>query len=336
MLKSAPRTTALIVSWYLRYVWKQPHDGGLFPWLSNRDLLGDMAVEQQAVGKGDDRALFHALITLAMFQRLRDTYVARILRSIPKADAEELTSSSQLYQLAKASGCVHSGTQEGLLKVCDLAKEKETRLATCSANPTCDCHLKRHTTLLRRYGHFGKIPTSAALALFEAWEGSLSALHVRVLREHDSPLDRARALEAEISRVWRVNKKVASMFLSVVSAPDLGLETPPWQEGIDWSWFLPIDVNIDKFLFSMGWAGPWSYDARRQAVLSLSRKVALSRIHSGLRDYNPRLVLQAINRFMSSSNRREAATDCSHLAPVSCATCPPALRGLCPFGELPV
>ena len=29
-------------------------------------------------------------------------------------------------------------------------------LGACSANPDTACHLKRHTVLLKRYGHFGK------------------------------------------------------------------------------------------------------------------------------------------------------------------------------------
>jgi len=302
-----------IVDWYIRNYWKKAHDGGLFPWLSSRDQLGEMAVSIESVLNGGDQGLFKVLIVLSMFQRLRDTFVTRILRSFSEEAAAELTNPGFLLDLAKSSGCPHSATQESLRNVCDLMKDGATRLGACSTNPNCPCYLKRHTVLLRRYGHFGKVPTSAALALSEDWGGSLTALKARVFQGHEDPLARAKVLEREICRVWRIDKKVACMFLSAVSAPDLGLETPPWQVGIDWTWFLPIDVNIDRFLHNVGWSGPWTYEARRKAIHSLSEKVRLGLIKSGLKDYNPRLVLQAINRFMSKSNRREAPSDCSLL-----------------------
>jgi hypothetical protein len=290
-----------------------------------------MAVDSHAVELGDERALFKSLITLAMFQRLKDTLVAQILRSLPQAEAEELTDAGRLYLLASGSGCPHTASQESLLKVCDLTKDPVSRLGKCSVNQSCSCYLKRHTVLLRRYGHFGKMPTSAALALYESWGGSFLALRTRIFQEHGNPLARAKALEVELSRVWRVDKKVACMFLSAISAPNLGLKAPPWEEGMDWTWFLPIDVNIDKFLLAVGWTGPWTYEARRQAILSISKEIPLGSLKAGLRDYNPRFVLQAINRFMSRPNRREAISDCSRLAPASCADCPTPLAAICPL-----
>lgn len=333
MHKSTRYTTEFIVGWYFIHIWKQAHDGGLFPWLSNEQELGFFAIDSQAVEMGDDRALFKTLITLAMFQRLRDTFVVKILRSLSREDVAELTDPERLFFLARTGGCSHSATQESLQKVCNLAKDPQTGVGICAANPDCVCYLKRHTILLRRYGHFGKIPTSAALALQDSWGGSLSALRSRVFMDHLDPLVRSQALEAELNRVWRINKKVASMFLSAISAPDLGLETPPWRKGLDWTWFLPIDVNIDKFLVSVGWGGPWTYAARRQAILDLSKEVSLASFQPGLQDYNPRLVLQAINRFMSKPNRRAISTDCSFQAPHSCANCPTDLKAVCPFGS---
>ena len=200
----------------------------------------------------------------------------------------------------------------------------------CSHAPDIPCYLKDHTVLLRRYGHFGKMPTSAALVAEESWGGGLATLYQRVLESFVDEHDRAIELERQLSRVWRVSNKVSAMFVSAVAAPDMGLAAPPWRAGLDWRWFLPIDVNIDKFLVAAKWDWTPSYDARRQAVLYLSEGISLGGLRSGLEDWNPRLVLQAINRFISRDNRRGVTRDCASLAPAECSKCPAPLRSLCP------
>ena len=56
------------------------------------------------------------------------------------------------------------------------------------------------------------------------------------------------ALERELSRAWRVNQKIASMFLSMVTNPDLSRGVAPWTRGIDWTYYVVVDSNVDLFL----------------------------------------------------------------------------------------
>ena len=329
-LQEARESAEHIVHWYLRTYWQTPEDGGLFPWLGSERQLGHMAVDQAAVERGEEAALFKALITLAMFQRLRDDFVARILKGLTLTAANAITHKEALLALARRSGCPASASSSALTDVCDLAKDTTSRQGCCSHAPEVACYLKEHTVLLKRYGHFGKMPTSAALVAEELWGGGLVALRERVFDSLEDEHDRALELERELSRVWRVSSKVSAMFVSAIAAPDMGLITPPWHAGLDWRWSLPIDVNVDKFLVAARWEWRHSYDARRQAILKLSEGISLSHLKDGIEDWNPRLVLQAINRFFSLSNRRGVIRDCASCAPTGCAECPAPLRSLCP------
>jgi hypothetical protein len=144
-------------------------------------------------------------------------------------------------------------------------------------------------------------------------------------RERD-PLVRAQTLEKELSLAWRVNKKIASMFLSMIANPDLSRGMAPWARGIDWTYY----VVVDLFLGSIGYKGLRTYDARRDFVRELARGIDLTEFDSALQSYNPRLVQQAMYLFMSTANRRAAPADCMHFAPPRCPTCPRALRSRCP------
>lgn len=147
------------------------------------------------------------------------------------------------------------------------------------------------------------------------------------------PLLRAQALERELSRAWRVNQKIASMFLSSVSNPDLSRGLAPWARGVDWTYFVVIDSNVDLFLASIGYGGTGTYDARRDFVRAIASEIDLSELDSTLHAFNPRLVQQAMYLFMSAANRRAAEGDCLHLAPSSCSTCPRVLRTRCSVGS---
>ena len=98
-------------------------------------------------------------------------------------------------------------SQTSLLGRCDLAKDR-TSQACCAVAPSVACHLKRHTMTLKRYGHFGKMPTSAALMLREAGARGLTDLRDRVYAQYQSPAERAFALERKLSAVWRIKTRL--------------------------------------------------------------------------------------------------------------------------------
>lgn len=321
--------TTAAVRWYLDRYYGTPDDPGLLPMFCDPRRVGHFAAAPDAVRAGEPRALFRVLVTAAMFQRQRDAQVSAILRGIPPASARELTSAARLNRLAASSGCPHLASAEALDTSCDLTKVGG--VGTCSAQPTRACALKEHTVLLRRYGHFGKMPTSAALVVQESGVRGLRALHAHVCRGSSSPLERAQGLEQQLTRIWRISDKLAAMYLSALTNPDLGGGLAPWTEGIAWTHFVVIDSNVDLFLRALRFEGPWTYSARREFIQRLALRIDLSALGPGLQPYNPRLVQQAMYLFMSSSNRRASAADCSRNAPAACAVCPQALRSCCAF-----
>ncbi|MCC6875746.1 MAG: hypothetical protein IT378_15675 [Sandaracinaceae bacterium] len=319
------------MGWYLDRYHDTSADVGVASMFCDSARVGSFAVDRAALAAGEGDALFRVLVATSMFQRRSDEQILRVLRGMPARDAAELTSAPQLLALADASACPHLRSNDALKTACDLSKDPETKLGRCEQRPALACHLKRHTVLLKRYGHFGKVPTSIALAVREHGAGELPALRAGVLRDAADPLERAKLLERRLSQAWRVDVKIASMFLSAVCNPDLSPGISPWSDGVDWSHFVVIDSNVDLFLRRTGYEGPWTYEARRALVQRIARRVDLSAYKSHLHPCNPRLVQQAIYLFTSVSNRRAAANDCSHAD--ACGACPRVLREACSLGR---
>ncbi len=301
----------------------------------DRTRVGSFAVKKSAVRAGHGDSLFRVLVATTMFQRRQDVQVLRILRGMLRSDVRELTTPRRLLALVDASKCRHLRSTEALHDKCDLAKHAVTRAGCCEANADYQCHLKRHTVLLKRYGHFGKVPTSVALVLREAGVRDLTALRRGILRETRDPGIRARLLEAALSRAWRINQKIASMYLSAVSNPDLSVGAAPWAAGIDWTYFVVVDSNVDLFLKSIGYRGSHAYDARREFVRALAARIDLRVLRRRLHAFNPRLVQQAMYLFMSATNRRASPIDCMYAPRSACPKCPAVLRERCPVRRMP-
>jgi len=318
--------TREVVGWYLSRYYRTEWDPGLLRMFCDPRWVGAFAVRPELVRQGDPEALFRLLVTVTMFQRRQDAQIMRILRGIPPEAAEELTTSSRLTALAKGSACRHARTLESLHEDCDLTKRNG--LGVCHANPRMQCHLKVHTVLLKRYGHFGKMPTSAALVVSGAGS-DLGALRENAFEMTQDQHERALLLERAVSRIWRVSDKIAAMFLSALTNPDLGEGLAPWTEGLDWSHFVVVDSNVDLFLRAIAFRGPWTYAARREFIQALAARVDLREFRPELHSYNPRLVQQAMYLFMSIANRRGAVVDCSKTGATACARCPLLLKRRC-------
>lgn len=324
------RLARLITRWYLDHYHRTDQDVGVAAMFCDRARVGHFAVDRAALAAGDGAALFRVLVATVMFQRRQDAQILRVLRGISKADAQEITSARRLLALADESSCDHIRNNEALISECDLGKDPETKLGTCGRRPDVTCHLKRHTVLLKRYGHFGKVPTSAALNLRGHNVEDLPALRAAVLRDLDDPAERAVEIARRLSSAWRISEKIAAMFLSAVANPDLSPGLAPWSVGIDWTRYVVVDSNVDLFLAGTGYPGPWTYTARTAFVRRLASRVDLTA--EGLSEghpFNPRLVQQAIYLFMSTSNRRANPKDCAHEQPVNCAVCPDPMRTAC-------
>lgn len=299
------------------------------------DRVGPLAVRAEDFEAGRPAALFKVLVATTMFQRRQDRQIMRILCGLPAPVAREVGSLARLLTLADESPCAYLRDNAALLSSCDLAKDPETRRGMCGALPEHPCHLKRHTEALRRYGHFGKVPTSVALAIREAGASDLRTLYQQTLTAAASPDEAARRLEAILSAAWRVSQKIACMFLSVAANPHLGGRVAPWSVGVDWNHFVVVDSNVDLFLAALRYVGPGSYDARRSFVQALAQRVDLADMQPGLPSYDARLVQQAMYLFMSESNRKALTADCSHRQASACPACPGPLRTTCPARRSP-
>jgi hypothetical protein len=263
-----------------------------------------------------------------MFQRQTDAQVMRILRDIEPADAAELIDARTLLELTD-QGCEYSQSLDAVIHRCDLGKCPATKHGICSLRPDEPCHLKRHTELLRRYGHFGKVPTAAALMLRDQQASDLSYLKSKIWDLHSSPHRRALALEEALKQSWRISDKIAAMHLSAVTNRDLSGILAPWSDGVDTGYFVVIDSNVDLFLKLIEFKGPMAYRARRAFIQALAEHVKLDAMHDDMSCYNPRIIQRALCMFMSKNNRRATSADCSRLAPRSCARCTGPLSQSC-------
>ncbi|MBU8900815.1 hypothetical protein KRR26_34945 [Corallococcus sp. M34] len=304
-----------------------PEDPGTLAMFCSQERLGQFALEPTALQRGDAAALFQLLVGTVLFQRQRDLQVLRILRGLSANEIRELTDVPRLLVHALNNQCVQSHSVAALHASCDVGKDAGGK-GMCGQRPVAACDLKRHAELLRRYGDFGKVPTSAALLLHEAGQPSLAALFTQVCRSHRTRRARAVALEAALLRVWRVSYKLANMYLSILANPDLN-PNGPWAAQLDWTYFVVVDSNVDRFLASVNYEGAADYGARREFLQALARGIDLRTFHRDLHAYNPRLVQQALYLFMSASNRRESAVDCSRAATLACGECPRPLSTRC-------
>lgn len=319
-----------VTAWYMRSYYRTAEDVGVASMFCRSDRVGHFAIDRTALAAGSPDALFRLLVTMTMFQRRSDLQIMRVLRGISHEDALELTDAAQLLSLAN-EGCEFARTLDALLTQCDLGKCPETRRGVCSQRPGSACYLKRHTELLKRYGHFGKMPTSAALMLRAEGVKDLPSLRSFIWEKTADPHERALALVDALSRAWRISEKIAAMYLSALTNRDLSGQLAPWADGVDTNHFVVIDSNVDLFLKAIDYRGPMTYQSRRAFIQALAARVHLDEFHPGLSRYNPRLVQQAVYMFMSQSNRRANVTDCSHDAPASCGRCPRELASPCSF-----
>jgi len=326
--------TTKVVIWYLeRY--RASDEMGLPAMFCNPDQVGEFAVDKGALSSGEPDALMRVLVATTMFQRRQDQQILRILRGMPKERVDELSSTTSLLAASVETQCPHLRSLESILNDCDLSKDPATKQGCCTAAPEIDCPLKAHTVWLKRYGHFGKVPMSIALALKELGVEDLAQLYALACERTESRLQAALWIQAALSTSWRINDKIAAMFLSALSNPDLWHDLPaPWSDGLDWTQYVVIDSNVDLFLRSIAYKGSMSsYAARRDFIFSLAEKIDLAALSPNLNGYNPRLVQQAMYLFMSGTNRRVFTVDCAQEAPHSCASCDDRLRVRCPFAK---
>ncbi|WP_437537395.1 hypothetical protein WME79_18220 [Sorangium sp. So ce726] len=318
-----------VTAWYLERYHGSPDDVGVVTMFTDPGRVGHFAVPLASLEAEDPDALFRVLVATTMFQRRQDVQIMRVLRGIGPGDVDQLTSAATLLASAESCGCEASLSLEGILTRCDLRKD-DFRQGTCDLAPSVACLPKRHAVLLKRYGHFGKVPTALALNLKAHGATDLAALRRGCIKATGSPEAAAECLENALCKSWRVSDKISAMYLSMLANPDLWPGRAPWADGLDWTRWVVIDSNVDLFLDWLGYDGFGTYAARRGFICSVASKIDLTSMKGGLQKFNPRIVQQAGFLFMSAANRRSTGRDCSK-EDGACGRCPRVISRACPL-----
>jgi len=180
-------------------------------------------------------------------------------------------------------------------------------------------------TTIGRMGDLGKISTSAWLRVTPNGVGSWFEEACAVTTD---PHVRAAWLVDRVTTVYRIGRKLASMFVSALSVPEL-FGSAPWSPEVDGSRIIVVDANVGRAIRIWRPArGAYSYEASTRWLLTAANQIDLSRLRRGLPRCSPRFVQQAIFLFRSRSNRTALGDSCAR---VPCATCP---SRICPFAEL--
>jgi len=298
--------------------------GGALPFYCDPDRVGAFAVAPDQLAASDDAAVFRLFVTLSMYQALRDVVIMRQQRSLPHASMRVVADAAFVKRSIALHECTALRTADAFEEGCDVAKVGD--VVDCSTCPSTACHVKGATVVFNRMGDMGKLPTSAWLRLWK--DGGMRKVLAEVCRDEASPTKRAALLVERFARVHRVGRKLATMFVSALSTPQLAPGLTPWFPDIDGNDLVVVDTNVARAVDVLREPGaPRTYDARERWVREQAAQLDLSEFRPDLPSYSPRLVQQALYAFCSKSNRVARGDVCSGRA-APCAGCVPAL---CPF-----
>jgi hypothetical protein len=294
----------------------------VLPFYCDPDRVGHFAVDRDELAGGSPTALFRLLVGLSMFQARRDVLIMRQQRAMTRADVDALVSPAALARKMKRNPCVTLESARRFEDQCSVSKAGD--LVDCAHYPGGACHVKHATRLFNRVGDMGKLPTSAWLHL--AKEGDLNDLLRDAASQTDEPSERARLLVARLSRVRRIGRKLATMFVSALSTPPLAPNLAPWFPAIDGNDLVVVDTNVTRGALALGAPSP-VYDAVTLWVQRQAGRVDLRVYRPTLPKYSPRVVQQALYVFCSKSNRVARKDPCFAIT-TPCKRC---VVRLCPF-----
>ncbi|MBA3406302.1 MAG: hypothetical protein M3680_13070 [Myxococcota bacterium] len=318
---SAVREVSGIVRWYLANAYNQIEGPTCRPFFSDPSRVGEFAVRVEDLQARDEAAHFRLLVLLALYQSRRDVDVMTIQRTMAVRSVTALTSPHRLRTLIARSPCSALHEAGTFDERCDVYRDFARDTATCRHRPRTPCHVKAATLAIGRMGDMGKLPTSAFLHLRGAglvkWFADASAANCL-------PTERADLLVARLSSIFRIGRKLATMYVSALTVPELA--KAPWHPDLDGSRLVVVDANVARVISHLrrDRARP-NYEAMVSWLISVAERIDLAHLQTGLPRNSPRFVQQALYVFGSRSNRAAREDTCSI---TRCAACP---SPTCPF-----
>jgi hypothetical protein len=321
---SSSRPISGAVEWYFANVFGRGEGPGVTPFYCDPARVGTFAVNPKALANGNDASLFRLFVAMAMFQARRDVVIMEQQRTMQSGVARMLISVSAIERTLARHGCAKLATPEAFDEGCSV--QKIGNAVDCDFRPGTSCHVKDATTAFNRMGDMGKLPTSAWLHIWR--RGGLNDVVASVIESEAQPTMRATLLVERFARVYRVGRKLATMFVSALSVPALAPGLTPWFPTVDGNELVIVDTNVARAIDALsGINVAKTYGARERWVREQSARIDLRRFHPGVPSYSPRLVQQALYAFCSRSNRIAMGDACAG-ATAPCDRCTPAL---CPF-----
>jgi len=319
-------TVRLAASWYFKTLYGVHEGPGVLPFYCDPDRVGAFAVAPEELASGRDDAVFRVFIGLSMYQALRDVVIMRRQRSLPRAAALVLADLSYVEDSISKHKCTVFRSADRFEAECDVSKRGG--VIDCCRYPGAGCHVKDATRAFNRMGDMGKLPTSAWLRLWRF--GGMRRVLTDVTQAERSSTRRAALLVDRFRRVYRVGRKLATLFVSALSTPALAPGLAAWFPEIDGNELVVVDTNVARAVDTLRTRGtPKTYDARANWVREQAAQLDLREFHPDLPRYSPRLVQQTLKAFCSKSNRVSQGDACAdRITP--CAACAPAL---CPFAS---
>lgn len=315
-----------IVRWYLANVYRRSEGPGVLPFYCDPARVGHYAVNPAALGAGKPEALFRLLVVLSMYQSRRDVDIMRGQRETPAREVVGMVSPRAIGRRVADSRCELLKDAETFETECSVRRDFPTGRSTCDHRPRTPCHVKEATATIGRMGHLGMYPTSAWFRLGQG--DGLRGVFEETCAVKADPAARAALLVERVSSVHRIGRKLATMFVSAVSTPELAPDLSPWAPAVSGSSLVVVDVNVMAAADGLTpGLRPRTYDTFVTFVRRLADAVDLSELDPALPRRSPRLLQHALYAYRSRSNRAARGDPCAVSA---CTEC---VFEVCPFAD---
>ena len=314
------------MEWYFGQVYGTWEGPGVLPFYCDPSRVGAFAVGSDDLAAGHPDAIFKLFVALAMYQARRDRLIMAQQKAMTADEAAVLTSAATLAQRISQTPCdVLQASPERFDEACDVFLEGGR--TDCLRAPAQDCPVKDASQLLKRMADLGKLPVSAWKHLRH--EEALQHAFSEVLAREPAPEQRAELLVAFVTRVFRVGRKLATLFVSALSTPALAPGHTPWYPAVSGYDLVVLDTNVGAVIDRL--RGPRSQvtaAARTAWLKQQASQLDLRPYGADLPVHSARLVQQAMYWFGSASNRVVHGDPCAGPIGAPCGTCVPRA---CPF-----